>query len=102
MDYACISDIDIGDVILRNNEKYVCISTNHCQDEYYSLIYIIKEKYLLEKYKGRQLALDLKNDNEITILEAYDFEDEYIYIAEKSKYKNCFTQFIIFNMKQKG
>ena len=43
MDYACINDIDIGDVLLRNNEKYVCISTNHCQDEYYSLIYIIKE-----------------------------------------------------------
>ena len=97
MDYACINDIDIGDVILRNNEKYVCISANRCQDEYYSLIYIIKEKY-----KGHQLALDLKNDNEITILEAYDFEDEYIYITEKSKYKNCFTQFIIFNMKQKG
>ena len=35
----------------------------------------------------------LKNDNEITILEAYDFEDEYIYIAEKSKYfkNNCRT-----------
>ena len=99
-DDVSINDVDTGDVISINKEKYVCVLANHCQDSYYSLLYIAKEKYLLKKYNGNQLALDLKNDDNITVVEAYDFEQNNISIIEKSKYKNCFSQFIIFNMKK--
>lgn len=103
MQEVLINDVDVGDVIIRNNERYVCIDCTACQDDYYSVVKAIKESDLLNLVNGEstQTLIYLKNNHDLITLECYDFEDEIIYMSEKAKYKDCFVPLILFK-KMKG
>ena len=102
MQEISIDDIDIGDVIIKNGERYICVESNKCQDPYYSTLRIIKESELLEKYTENELMIQIKNNHDLIFLEYYDFEDEIIYMEDKGKYKNCFTPLILFKIEKEN
>jgi hypothetical protein len=85
-----ISDIGVGDLIEYNGEKYVCVETHPTQDQWYTIIYTIKESDY-EKYKGKTLPI---NDSSIfKMLEYQDICDDAIleyryHMVEKRKYSN--------------
>lgn len=87
-----INSIDVGDLIGYKGEKYVCVQTRATEDQWYTIIYTIKESDY-EKYKGKTLGI---NDPVFKILAYQDICDDTILnyeytMIEKKKYTDIQT-----------